>query len=207
MYAKHATPYAGIAGYIEKKRLKRILSLIDEKNKNKILEVGCEAGGLLNFLNEKLPGFSLMGMDISKEALKIARQKLGDDIPLIEHDITKPFDREIIAPDYLICSETLEHIPDAEKAVEGIFQLAAKETIVIITVPIEKHKNRIKRILTKLGLFNRLFPGIENALSEWHVQDFSKRDLHELVKDRFTVLHYETILLMHQLIVLKPKKD
>jgi ubiquinone/menaquinone biosynthesis C-methylase UbiE len=147
-----------------------------------------------------------MGMDISKEALKMARQKLGDDIPLFEHDITKIFDTEIEPPDYLICSETLEHIPDADKAVEGIFQLAKKETIVIITVPIEKYKNQIKSILTKLGLFNRLFPGIENALSEWHVQDFSKQDLHELVKDKFTVVHYETILLMHQLIVLVPKK-
>lgn len=205
MYVKHATPYSGIAGYVEKKRLRRILSHIKTKKQTSILEVGCEAGGLLEFLKNKLVDCHFTGMDISTEALKKAEEKLGKDVSLIQQDITKPLLEKVNIPDYLICSETLEHIPNAEKALEGIHQLTGKDTTVIITVPIEKYKNQIKRILTKTGLFNRLFPGIENALSEWHVQDFSKQDLYKLVGERFTVLHYETILLMHQLIILKPK--
>jgi len=60
--------------------------------------------------------------------------------------------------------------------------------------------------LTRFGVFDLFFKGIEKSLSEWHVQDFSKEDILTLLSVHFEVLHYETIYLMHQLIVVKKKK-
>lgn len=206
MYGKHATPYQGIAGAIEKKRLRRILSHIkDRKGPKTLMEVGCEAGNLLHFLEQELSGFQLTGMDISQAALAEAKEKLGADVRLIQNDITRDDPPEHPPLDYLICSETLEHIPESAPAIEGLWKLAHPGTTVIITVPIEKYKTNIKRMLTKLGVFDLLFAGIEKELSEWHVQDFSKEDLFSLMGERFNIKHYETIWYMHQLLVLEPK--
>ena len=45
------------------------------ENKKTILEVGCGAGFVLNFLADNLPGSSLSGVDISSIAIEHARQK------------------------------------------------------------------------------------------------------------------------------------
>jgi hypothetical protein len=97
----------------------------------------------------------------------------------------------------------LEHIPEAEVAIRGISDTVDENTIVIITVPIERYKNNIKKVLTRIGLFDLLFNGIEKSLSEWHVQDFSKEDIMHSLGVHFEILHYETIWLMHQLLVVK----
>lgn len=207
MYAKHATPYKGIAGAIEKERLRRILGKIKDRNSPKtLMEVGCEAGNLLHFLEQELSGFTLIGVDISQSALTIAREKVSDKVRCIYHDITQHSPLEHPPLDYLICSETLEHIPEVERAIEGLWALTHPHTTIIITVPIEKYKNQIKRVLTKLGIFDFLFAGIEKELSEWHVQDFSKEALFSLMEERFNIVSYETIWYMHQLLVLQPKK-
>lgn len=207
MYAKHATPYQGIAGAIEKKRLRRILAHItDREGPQTLMEVGCEAGNLLHFMEQRLPGFTLLGLDISQAALAQAKGKLSEQVSLIQNDLTRDAPPEHPPLDYLICSETLEHIPDVAPAIEGLWKLTHPGTTVIITVPIEKYKTQIKRILTKLGIFDVLFAGIEKELSEWHVQDFTKEALFSLMAERFNIVRYETIWYMHQLLVLEPKK-
>ncbi len=208
LFLKHPTPYTGISGKIEYKRAKRIYRLIKKFGKHKsintIVEIGCEQGNLLNFLSEKFPKTKLYGTDISKVALERASQSLPNDVVLMENDITQEIPK-IKEHDVLICSEVLEHIPDYEKAIENIAKLAKEDTLVIITVPLEKHKNNIKRILLKLGLFDLLFKGIEEGLSEWHVNDFSKKDISDALSKHFEFHHYELLFLLHQMIVLKKK--
>jgi len=208
MYEKHATPYNGVAGFIQKKRLQKITTAIS-KHKPKaggtIVEIGCEEGNLLKFLSERFPKNNFAGLDISAKALSEAKNLLPDSVHLDEYDLTSgPYNFET-PPAVVVCSETLEHIPDAESAVKNIAASAGEETIVIITVPIEKHKNRIKKNLVRLGVFDLFFKGIEESLSEWHVQDFSKEDILELLNPYFKVLSYDTIWLMHQIIVLQKK--
>lgn len=209
LFLKHPTPYTGISGKIEYKRAKRIHRLIKKFGKknprNTIIEIGCEQGNLLKFLSKKLPKTKLYGTDISGVALERAAQGLPKDVVLMENDITQEIPK-IKDHDVLICSEVLEHIPEYEKAIANIANLANEDTLVIITVPLEKHKNNIKRILLKLGLFNLLFKGIEEGLSEWHVNDFSKEDISTALSKHFEIQHYELLFLLHQMIVLKKKK-
>lgn len=208
MYEKHSTPYDGIAGYIQKQRLKKIseaLKKFSAVRGKKLIEIGCEEGNLLRHLNDIMDGYEILGLDISTKALEQARKTLPAEIQLDQWDITDgPYELDA-PPAYIICSETLEHIPDAEAAVKGISETSGDDTIVIITVPIERYKNLIKKWLTRLGIFDLLFSGIEKSLSEWHVQDFSKEDITGLLGQYYDVLHYDTIWLMHQLIVVKKK--
>ncbi len=208
MYESHATPYTGIAGFIQNKRLQKISAMIKKykaKEGNLIVEIGCEEGNLISFLNSQHSSFDFMGLDISSKALAVARGSLPEAIQLGEYDVTAESYNFNETPAYIVCSETLEHIPNAELAVENLTKSSGKETIVIVTVPIEKYKNKIKEILVRLGLFNLFFKGIEKSLSEWHVQDFSKDDILQLLGEYYEVLSYDTIWLMHQIIVLKKK--
>jgi len=209
MFEKHPTPYGGIAGFIQKKRLEKIAKAISSfpSKGNVIAEVGCEEGNLLEYLGKQNPGYQLIGFDISTAALEKAKGQLDASVILQEHDITsKPCSFES-SPAYLICSETLEHIPDAKAAVHNLRKSVNEDSIVIITVPIEKHKNNIKKWLVRLRLFDLFFKGIEASLSEWHVQDFSKEDILQLLGNHFEILSYDTILLMHQIIVCKASKN
>lgn len=208
LFLKHPTPYTGISGKIEFKRAKRIYKLIKKyhkKNVDTLLEIGCEQGNLLNFLSEKLPETTLAGTDISGVALEKAAEVLPEKVILKENDITQETPKDLGVQDVLICSEVLEHIPDYKSAIANISEMATKDTLVIITVPLEKHKNNIKKTLVKLGLFNLLFKGIEEGLSEWHVNDFSKEDITNELSKYFEIHHYELLWLLHQIIVLKKK--
>jgi len=208
MYEKHATPYNGIAGFIQYRRLSRIQKNFRRFVKSKtgnVLEIGCEEGNLLRYMKSQFPAYRYAGADISASALADAREFTGSKIDYRLLDITQEPYVASPLPDVLICSETLEHIPDVVSAVDNVAKSVNSDAVVIVTVPIEKYKNNIKKFLTRIGLFNLLFKGIEESLSEWHVQDFSKADILNLVDPHFEVVHYETIWLMHQLLVLKPK--
>ena len=210
MYEKHPTPYGGIAGFIQHQRLQKISAAMTKHlaaSGDTIAEIGCEEGNLLKFLGEQHKEYQCIGLDISSKALSEAKNHLPKAALLAEHDITSgPYVFQK-APAYLICSETLEHIPNAALAIENIYKSTGKDTIVIITVPIEKHKNNIKKWLVRLGVFNLFFKGIETSLSEWHVQDFSKADILGLLGKYYDILSYDTIWLMHQIIVAKVKSD
>ena len=210
MYEKHPTPYGGIAGFIQQKRLQKISTAIANYRPatgNTIVEVGCEEGNLLKFLGKEHTAYNYIGLDISSKALAEAKNHLSPAIKLAEHDITNGPYSFHKPPAYIVCSETLEHIPDITAAVENLYKSTGKDTIVIITVPIEKYKNSLKKWLVKLGLFKLLFKGIEESLSEWHVQDFSKADILGLLGKYYTILSYDTIWWMHQIIVVKVKGD
>ena len=210
MYEKHPTPYGGIAGFIQHKRLQRIAAAMVQyqaKSGNTIAEIGCEEGNLLKFVGARNKNYHCIGLDISSKALAVAKKQLPSSTQLIEHDITSGPHHFPSTVGYLICSETLEHIPNAALAVENISKSIDKDTIVIFTVPIEKYKNNIKKWLVRFGIFNLFFKGIEASLSEWHVQDFSKEDILGLLGTYYEILSYDTIWLMHQIIVAKVKSS
>lgn len=212
MYLKHPTPYHGIAGKVEKLRTKRIFDeWKDRITKDAVIvEVGCEQGNMLAYFEERLKRkkteVKIIGIDISTTALKDAKQKLSNRVELIEHDITQDHLPSLPPVDVLICSETLEHIPDYGKAVAQLAKIANEDTLIIITIPLEKYKNKIKSILIKMRIFDLFFKGIEASLSEWHVNDFSKEDILSALKPYFEVKSYSLLCGLHQIITLSKRK-
>ncbi|MDW3647507.1 MAG: class I SAM-dependent methyltransferase [Bacteroidia bacterium] len=208
MFLSHPTPYTGIAGWIERRRLQRIIEAIRQYCPNselEIVELGCEAGNLMVALHQAFPDAQLVGADISDYALTIAQDKLPEDsCRWILADICLPIPYYAKA-DVIICSETLEHIPDYRKALDQIEKLLDEESLLILTVPLEGLKNQIKKILKKLGLMKVFFPGIESGFSDWHVQDFKSESFKAEMEERFELLEYEQIMGLHQIVVAKKK--
>lgn len=208
MFQAHPTPYSGIAGWIEKQRLKIIIKYIHQFKTSedvRIVELGCESGYLLQAIQESFPSARLTGVDISDLALKQAEMRLSPiHLQLLQADICEPIPLQE-SFDFIICSETLEHIPDYKKALEQIENLSQTKSVVILTVPLEGLKNFIKSILRKFGLMKLLFNGIEEGFSDWHVQDFKKNDFQRAVGEEFEIIKYQSIWGLHQLILAKKK--
>ena len=91
MYEKHPTPYRGIAGFIQQKRLEKIAAAMTKypaTTGDTIAEIGCEEGNLLKFLGEQHQNYRCIGLDISSKALAEAKNHLPSATLLAEHDIT-----------------------------------------------------------------------------------------------------------------------
>jgi len=91
----------------------------------KILEVGCGTGSLLNSLEPSLG----VGIDISKEMIKIAREKYPH-LHFEAGDITKVTRQEKF--DYIILSGLLGEMDDIQKFLEDLRKFCAKDTRIII---------------------------------------------------------------------------
>lgn len=98
----------------------------------KVVDIGCGQGSLAIRLAQR--GFQVTGVDVSTEAIRLARANAaasGEEIEwkegFAEHLPLK--DKSF---DYLTCAHTLEHVRDLDAAVKE-FKRVARKTIVILT--------------------------------------------------------------------------
>jgi ubiquinone/menaquinone biosynthesis C-methylase UbiE len=161
--------------FIERKRVKAILKLIDIRYKGgRLLEVGCGAGNIL----EKAPPGNLFGVDISAFILAKARQKLSEKADLFQADAQNlPLKDRVFKQ--VICSEVLEHILDPSASLQEIARILNYQGIAVISVPNELWINRIKRVLIRLGIFDWLlhrrggYSEMPKRMEdEWHLHAF-----------------------------------
>jgi SAM-dependent methyltransferase len=206
MYQRHATPYdKGLAGTIQRARVKAVLRLARVGPNDAVLELGCEAGRLL--VNVP-PCRRIVGGDISQRALDDAARLFaaaGRKAEFVQLDAQQPLPFAPGEFDVIICSEMLEHVREPRRVLENIHALAGGNTRVVVTVPIEKLKLKIKKVLLKLGLLKRLFPGIEERQSEWHLHAFSGKALVEISRDLFARLRGKTVWGSHYVALMSRK--
>lgn len=106
------------------------------KNKFRILEVGCAEGGMLSILNQK--GFSTSGIEIEQSRIEIAKTKdqnsnyyLGDiSDPSIVETIKEQFD-------FIIMRDVIEHIPNKRRAFENINKLMKENGHLFVAFPLK----------------------------------------------------------------------
>lgn len=108
-----------------------------------VLEVGCGAGGIVDFFKEK--GNKIKGIDLGLEYIKYGQSKHNLDL---EVGTLKDLQYKE-KPDLIIYSHVLEHILDLNFEIQLIKQLAHKDTVIYIEVPGVKeiHKNYESNIL------------------------------------------------------------
>ena len=201
-----ATPYRpGIAGRIEAARVRAVLGLARIAPQDAVLEVGCEAG---NLLVRTPPTRRLVGADISPRALADARALFaarGREADLVQVDAEQPLPWARGTFDVILCSEMLEHVRHPERVATNLAALCTPATRVVVSVPIEAPKLAIKGVLKRLGLLDRLFPGIEQGQSEWHVHAFSPAMLRALLAEHFVTVRERSVLLMHHAALLRAR--
>ena len=104
----------------------------------KIIEIGCGQGYLTYAL--KSAGFNITGIDISQEAINIAKKKYGDNYYCgnLESFIKKTKEK----PAYIVCTELIEHLEQPLNFVKNILDLMGKDGKLIITTPNKIDRNK-----------------------------------------------------------------
>ncbi len=163
--------------YIEQKRISKLIELAEIGPGDKVLEVGCGAGHIL----EKIRHGSLYGIDISDIQIKRAKERLGEKAVLTKAPGESiPYEDKFF--DKVLCSEVVEHVLDPREVLKEISRIMKDDGILSLSIPNEDVINSTKRLLKKTGLIKLIdnkkdTEGWELAtkdnLDEWHLHSFS----------------------------------
>lgn len=108
---------------------------VRRKKKLRILEIGCGDGYLTYALNQA--GHIVTGIDISEEAIRVAKRNFGDFYQAIDlKDFTKLYDFDLI-----VCTETIEHLADPVKFVALCKGLLGEDGQILLTTPNKDYRS------------------------------------------------------------------
>jgi len=119
-------------------RFNRVLKLLDNRQYHCVLDYGCGDGWLLKTAWEKGVIQSGFGVDIAPHMLLACQEIFSEtqDFQFCQPDAMA----STISPnscDLLLCTETLEHVGNAEATLAQMLQYCRVEAKIIISVPIE----------------------------------------------------------------------
>ena len=140
-----------------------------------VLDVGCGA----NLVYDQVlidRGKQVVGVDFTWNFLKLAPQ--DSPISLIQGDaLSLPFKNETF--DAVICSETVEHIPDDGLAVSELARVLRPRGWLFFTVPNLWNAARILEIIKNLNPRVNLMPG--------HLREYSRGKVSRLLARQFEI--------------------
>jgi ubiquinone/menaquinone biosynthesis C-methylase UbiE len=99
-----------------------------------ILDAGCGTAGLIRRLAAVQTGWRWTGVDLSPQALELARQRTSADVALREASVTAlPFaDGEF---DAVVSADVLYHVDDDRAALREYFRVVRPGGVVVLNVP------------------------------------------------------------------------
>lgn len=154
---------------------KRVLPFL----KAKCLDAGCGEGKLAAKLNEFA---ETVGMDISQEAVRLAKKKHAK-INFKQGDVSKiPFKNEEFST--IVAFEIVEHVLDTDKMFSEFNRVLKKAGCVCISTP---QLTMLKNIYIALFCFDRYY-----YPNNPHIRFFTRKTLREMLeKYGFEIVHYE----------------
>jgi ubiquinone/menaquinone biosynthesis C-methylase UbiE len=175
--------------YIENKRIKVLISLAGIKGDDKVIEVGCGAGHIL----ERIPKGKLYGVDISEIQIKRAKERLGDRVDLQKSPGEKiPYEDKYF--DKILCSEVIEHVLDPLPLLLEMKRVLKDEGVLSLSIPNENLINSTKRFLISVGLKRIIAPkksdwdlASKNNLDEWHLHEFNLKLIKKYINGIFKI--------------------
>lgn len=98
-----------------------------------VLDVGCGSGHLLAGLKDLYPAAGMTGVDFSAESIKLARQLH----PALTFDVLSIFELDRLGREFdlVLCTEVIEHLEEADMAVESLLSRCRTGGTLVITVP------------------------------------------------------------------------
>ena len=158
-----------IAGYYDKSIFKNLLfnpvkkavEFVKVKKNLKILDAGCGTGNLLKILEDKNANLKLYGIDISKEMLKIARNKLKNVKIKLEAAEKLSFKKNYF--DYVFSIDAFHHYYNHDLVMKNFYRVLKRNSYLII-------------VDFSFGMFfNKIFSKIEPGNNEMHTaQEFKE---------------------------------
>lgn len=136
---KHTSPF----GFMRwKMRFSRVLSFVKKTSNVRILDVGCSDGFLILYTTKM--GLESIGLDISKDLLKKAKERFGNKglcfLGVVADAAHLPFKEESFST--IFCLDVLEHLPDEDNCLKEVYRALERRGDVIITTPCATSMNR-----------------------------------------------------------------
>lgn len=173
---------------IEKIRVCEVLNLLATSDEDKILDIGCGAGNIIEHFKKG----KLFGIDLSKDLLMIASQKkykvplsliqcFGEKLPFKSHIFDKVY-----------CSEVIEHIKEPYSVIEEAYRVLNTDGFFVLSIPNEKFINFVKMIL-RWFYIDKLINSIStykfaiDMIGEWHIHTFNFKSTKELFGNLFVI--------------------
>ena len=141
------------------------IEFVKKTSPNTILDVGCGEGFMIRNIKDILPSCNIIGIDISNNALAMAKKKCPDVDLRIGNATELQFEDESF--DLVICSEVLEHIKTPEVTLSELCRVSANN--ILLSVP-----NEPWFWLSNLISLNHI-SGFGNApghINHWHPTSF-----------------------------------
>lgn len=168
--------------WVEEKRVRAILQSVSRNQPQRVLDVGCGAGHLL----ERIAAKTVWGVDISQGMAREAAARLGSRATIMQGDATQ-LDTLLCGEKFntICCSEVLEHVLEPSRVLEAMKRSLLPGGHIVVSVPNERLINRCKSVLWIFGLF-RLLLGSTVAWRmerEWHLHIFNKQECSTLFRE------------------------
>lgn len=181
--------------YIENKRVNTLIKLAQIKDTDKVLEVGCGAGHIL----ERIDKGKLYGIDISEIQIQRSRERLGNRVELRKSAGEEiPYDDKTF--DSILCSEVIEHVLDPVPLLKEMKRVLKDDGILSLSIPNESMINFAKKVLQKTGLMKIVMTeksgwdlGNKNNLDEWHLHEYSLKLIKQHISGIFTTVKIKAI--------------
>ncbi|GMR17053.1 MAG: methyltransferase domain-containing protein [Gammaproteobacteria bacterium] len=146
--------------------LSMTLDAVADLPAQRILDVGCGTGLLLDMLTQRTEQAELAGIDPVPAMLAVAQQRLGRRALLLEADAEKlPF--EDAAFQLVTCTNALHYFQDADAALDEMRRVLAPSGSLVVT--------DWSRDYVWMQLLNRVLPWTRHA----HVHTFSSAELEQ----------------------------
>ena len=126
-----------IANYFHWMAIKYAANLV-EPSEGTVAEIGCGEGYLIPTLSKHFN--KIVGIDKSERMLNSARNYfLFQNVDYLNDDIASPYSRQLMKDKYnwVICLETLEHIPQWDIALHNMFRMLLPEGRILLSIPVE----------------------------------------------------------------------
>ncbi|MBU4380848.1 class I SAM-dependent methyltransferase [Candidatus Parcubacteria bacterium] len=108
-----------------------LIKKVDIGKTDKILDIGCSGGPLINLLKEN--GFmNIYGIDISVDAINLCKKRGINNVTVMDGTKTLYKDGEF---DTIIASDILEHLKDEDSALSEWYRLLKPNGKLILSVP------------------------------------------------------------------------
>jgi len=162
--------------------LGRVEKLVKGTGGKRIIDVGCGEGQAIKYLKKKISKLEIVGVDISRQAVELAR-KDNPEVKFLVGDVNK-IDKLVGNEkfDLVMCLEVLEHLDRPEGALEAFGRLNSDKFL--FSVPNEP--------FFSLGNFLMLKNISRFGNDSDHKQRWTKGEFAKLVKKHFKVIKVET---------------
>jgi ubiquinone/menaquinone biosynthesis C-methylase UbiE len=162
--------------WIERKRMAALARLANVQPPDRLLEVGCGAGHILQQFRQA----PQTGLDLSERMLARARGRLNGSTTLVRAAAERlPFGAASF--DVVLCTEVLEHVLDPTVVIGELLRVAVPGGRIVISIPNEDNIDRAKRMLRQIPLLRRTLAFLAEEGNEWHLHRFDWALLERMV--------------------------